>query len=125
VTFASVRKIGLGIDGVVESTCYGAPALEYRGRIFVCMASHKSAEPNTLVAIVGDDARDELIAADGSVYYVKDHYLGYGSVLVRLQKIKADELSGLVKMAHAVAAAKGPRKSRRSQRAKPGARERR
>jgi hypothetical protein len=113
MTFANVRKVGLALDGVEESTSYGAPALKYRGRMFVCMASHRSAEPDTLVAIVGDDARDELIAAEPLIYYVKDHYLGYGSVLVRLPKIKSDALSGLLKMAYTYAVARGPKRTRR------------
>ena len=66
---------------------YGAPALKVRGHMFACMASHKSAEPNTLVVVVGFDQRDGLIAADPETYYLKDHYLNYPSVLVRLSRI--------------------------------------
>jgi hypothetical protein len=65
--FATVRKLGLALPDVAQSTMYGAPALRVRGHMFACMASHKSAEPNTLVVRVGFDQRDELIAADPEV----------------------------------------------------------
>ena len=49
------------------------------------MATHKSAEPGTLVVVVGEDVRDELIEGDPAVYYVKDHYVPWPTVLVRLE----------------------------------------
>lgn len=75
---------------------YGAPALKVRGRMFVCMASHKSAEPNTLVALVGFEERKALIAADPETYYLKDHYVNHPSVLVRLSRIRPDALQNLL-----------------------------
>jgi hypothetical protein len=94
--FASVRKLGLALPDVEQSTTYGAPALKVRGHMFACMASHKSAEPNTLVALVGFDHRKDLIAADPETYYLKDHYLSYPSVLVRLSRIRPDALRDLL-----------------------------
>src|SRR6476661_5085587 len=82
--FALVRRFGLSLPQVEETTMYGAPALEVRGKMFACMASHKSAEPGTLVVRMDFDQRDELIATDPSTYYLTDHYVGYTSVLVRL-----------------------------------------
>jgi hypothetical protein len=94
--FASVRKLGLPLPDVEESTMYGAPALKVRGHMFACMASHKSAEPNTLVVRVGFDQRDALIAADPETYYLKDHYVNYASVLARLSRISPDALRDLL-----------------------------
>src|SRR5262245_41620923 len=64
--------------------------------MFACMASHKSAEPNTLVVLVGFDQRDALIASDPETYYLKDHYLNYPSVLARLSRIRPDALRDLL-----------------------------
>ena len=75
---------------------YRAPALKVRGHMFACMASHKSAEPNTLVVLVGFDERAELIAANPETYYLKDHYLNHPSVLVRLSRIPRDDLQALL-----------------------------
>ena len=94
--FASVRKLGLALPDVEQGTMYGAPALRVRGHMFACMASHKSAEPNTLVVLVGFDERDELIAADPETFYLKDHYLNHPSVLVRLSRIPRNALRDLL-----------------------------
>ena len=44
--------------------------------------------------------RDALIAEDPDTYYLKEHYVGYPCVLVRLRRVRADALRGLVIGAH-------------------------
>ena len=75
---------------------YGTPALKVRGKMFACIASHKSAEPDTLVVRMDFDQRDELIATDPSTYYLTDHYVGYSTVLVRLSRVHPDALRDLL-----------------------------
>jgi len=94
--FDAVRRAGLSLPGVEESTCYGAPALKLRGRLLACMAINKSAEPNTLVVCLPFDQRDALIDEEPGTYYLKDHYLNYPSVLVRLSRIRLDALRALL-----------------------------
>jgi hypothetical protein len=94
--FDVVRAFGLALPDVEESTTYGTPSLKVRGKMFACIASHKSAEPNTLVVRVPFDQRDELIAADPVTYYLTDHYVGYASVLVRLARVDPDALRDLL-----------------------------
>ncbi len=94
--FDIVRKIGRGFPGVEESTCFGKPALKVGGKMFACMASHRSAEPGSLVVRVDFPRREELLAEAPEVYYVTDHYIGYSSVLVKLERIRADALRGLL-----------------------------
>jgi hypothetical protein len=108
--FATVRALGLALPGVEEGTMYGTPALKVGGRMFACIASHKSAEPNTLVVVIDFASRDELIAADPETYYLKDHYVGYPSVLVRLNRIRRDALKDLLLMAYRQAASKPKRR---------------
>lgn len=98
-TFDAVRKAGLGLPGVEESTMYGAPALKVRGKLVACMASHKSAEPGSLVVRIDFEQREELVAAEPDTYYLTDHYVGYPSVLVRLSRIRADALADLLRSA--------------------------
>ena len=90
--FATVRRMAEGWDGVEVGTTYNTPALKVRGKVFACIASHKSAEPDTLVTIVGFDERERLIAAEPDIYYLKDHYRNYPTVLVRLRKVHPDAL---------------------------------
>jgi hypothetical protein len=99
LTFDAVRELGLPLPGVEESTMYGTPALKLRGKLMACIASHKSAEPGSLVVRVDVDQRAELIAAEPLIYYVTDHYVGYSSVLVRLSRIRKDALQDLLQSA--------------------------
>ena len=96
MTFHTVRALGLALPGVEESTTYGSPALKVRGKMFACMTSHKSAEPRTLAVRVGFNERDELIEAEPAIYYLKDHYVNYPVVLVRLDRVHRDALRDLL-----------------------------
>lgn len=122
--FRIVRTIGLELPGVEESTMYGAPALKVGGKLLACMASHKSAEPGSLVVRIGFDERDALIADDPRVYYVKPHYQDYQAVLVRLALVDREALRDLLRGAWrtvTASAAKGrPRANTRGTRARRG-----
>jgi hypothetical protein len=98
VTFDTVREIGLTLPGVEASTSWDALALKVRGKMFACVATNKSAEPNTLVVRMSFDERDELLAADPETYYLKEHYVGYACVLVRLGRVHPDALRDLLLM---------------------------
>jgi hypothetical protein len=111
--FDPVRALGLALPGVEEGTMFGTPALRVRGRMFSCIASHKSAEPDTLVVCIDFDSRDELIAAEPETYYLTDHYVGYPSVLVRLSRIRRDALEDLLQMAWRGAMNKASRRAAR------------
>ena len=97
--FARVRKVGLQIAGLEEGKAWNGPCLKANKKIAACMATHRSAEPGTLVVVVGEDVRDELIEADPDVYYIKDHYVPWPTVLVRLELIDDVVLRDLLMMA--------------------------
>jgi hypothetical protein len=97
--FARVRKVGLKIPGLEEGKAWNGPCLKASNKIAACMATHKSAEPGTLAVVVGDDVRDELIDGDPDVYYVKEHYVPWPTVLVRLALIDDVVLRDLLMMA--------------------------
>ena len=100
LNFDTVRKIGLALPGVEESTAYGLPALKVHGKLLACVPVNRSAEPGSLMVRVGFDDRAELLAAAPDLYYVTDHYLGYSAVLVRLSRVTLDVLRDLLGMAH-------------------------
>lgn len=108
--FDVVRAIGLELPDVEESTMYGAPALKVRGKLLACMASHKSAEPGSLVVRIDFEDRDALIADDPRTYYLKPHYEGYPSVLVRLALIDRDALRDLLQSAWRTVTASAPKR---------------
>jgi len=112
--FDVVRKFGLELPDVEESTMYGAPALKLRGKLLACMASHKSAEPGSLVVRIDFDQRDALLADDPRTYYITSHYQDYASVLVRLHLIERDALRDLLQSAWRFVSADKPKRRRRS-----------
>ena len=99
-TFAAVEAIGGALPDVEVTTAWGQPALKVHGKMFVCMASHKSAEPNSLVVMMAFADRDALVEDDPATYYLKDHYLDYPCVLVKLTRIRLDALRDVVLGAH-------------------------
>ena len=99
-TFAAVEAIGGALPDVEVTTAWGQPALKVHGKMFVCIASHKSAEPNSLVVMMAFDDRDALVEDDPASHCLKDHYLNYPCVLVRLTRIRLDALRDLVVGAH-------------------------
>ena len=124
IDFDTVRKIGLALPGVEESTAYGSPALKVHGRLLACIAVNRSAEPGSLVVRVDFDDRAELLAADPDFYYVTDHYIPYNAVLVRLSRVNLDVLRDLLGMAYKfVTRSAAPRPAARKRR-KPNPRKR-
>jgi len=120
--FEAVRALGLALPDVEEDTYYGKPALMIRGQMFACLASHSSAEPDTLVVRLEFEQRDELVDAKPETYYLKDHYVGYPCVLVRLGRIPRDELRDLLLMGWRFVSAKTPRSRRRPRKPSPARR---
>jgi hypothetical protein len=94
--FEKVRKAAHNLPDVTEGISWGVPALKVRGKMFVCIATNRQAEPNTLVARLSYVDRDWLIAQDPDVFYLKPHYLNYPCVLARLGKIKQKDLRELL-----------------------------
>ena len=123
-TFRSVEAIGRTLPDVAVTTSWGQPSLQVRGKMFVCIASHTSAEPNTLVVKMDVESRDALVAEDPVVYYLKDHYVPYPCVLVRLSRVRLDALRDLVIGAHRYLSAKRPHGTERRVPARPSARRR-
>jgi hypothetical protein len=99
-TFTAVEAIGRALPDVEVTTTWGQPALKVHGKMFVCIASHKSAEPNSLVVMMAFADRDALVEDDPATFYVKEHYLNYPCVLVRLSRIRLDALRDLMVGAH-------------------------
>lgn len=112
--FKAVEAIGRTLPDVEVTTSWGQPTLKVNGRMFVCIASHKSAEPDTLVVMMDFASRDLLIEEDPGPYYLKEHYVGYPCVLVRLARVHPDALRDLVVSAHRYISTKRKRKSPRA-----------
>jgi hypothetical protein len=100
VDLNTVRKIGLALPGVEESTAYGFPALKVHGKLLACVPANRSAEPGSIAVRVDLADRAELLAAAPDIYYVTDHYADYSAVLVRLACVTPGVLRDLLGMAY-------------------------
>jgi hypothetical protein len=110
-SFKRVEAIGRTLPDVEVTTAWGQPALKVHGRMFACMAAHKSAEPGSLVVMMDFPDRDALVEDDPDTYYLKDHYVGYPCVVVRLARVRPDALRDLLVGAHRFMSSKRKRKS--------------
>jgi hypothetical protein len=113
ITWATVQRLGLALRGTEVGVSWGSPALKVRGRMFAVIPTHMSAEPRSLCVRVPFADRDELLAADPDSYYVKEHYLNYPCVLVRLDRVHPDALRDLLRMGWAVESKKPRARARK------------
>lgn len=97
--FARARALAVALPGAEEGTSWGSPSLKVRGRMFACIPTHSSAEQDSLVVCLDYAQREEMIAAEPEIYYIKEHYRNYPSMLVRLPRIHDDALRDLLRMA--------------------------
>jgi len=110
--------MALELPDVEESTTYGSPALKIRGQLLACIPSHKSAEPDSLAVRIDFDRRADLMAVEPDVYYLKDHYVNYPVVLVRLSRIHPEALRDLLDEAWRFVSSKAPARKRTVRRLK-------
>lgn len=108
LTFDAVRRIGLSLPEVVESTIHGHPSLKVRGKLLACVAVHKSVEVNSALVRLDLGRRASLIGESPEIYYITEHYAAYSAILVRLSRIGRVELKALLNQAwNFVTAGKG------------------
>jgi hypothetical protein len=114
-SFARVREVGLTFPDVEAVIRYdGSPVLKARGCFMAGLATHESAEPDTLVVRVGFDARPYLLEDAPDTYYLTDYYRQYPLVLVRLATVGRDALRDLLSVSWRLTVAKA-RKPRRKE----------
>ena len=106
VTYDTVRRAGLTLPNVTESSSYGTPALKVGRNLFVRL--HQDLDK--IVLRMPFDRREELMASGAETYFITDHYRDYPMVLVSLSKVQPDALPDLLRIAHHAAS---PVKKRR------------
>jgi len=114
-SFATVRNMGLTLPGVEATTRYdGSPVLKVDGCFMAGLATHRSAEPETLVVRMGLEEREYLLENAPDTYYVTDYYRNYPVVLVRLSRLDRDALHDLLSVSRRLAMVKGRKPRSRS-----------
>jgi hypothetical protein len=111
--FDIVRTVGLALPGVEAATKYdGSPVLKVGGRFMAGLATHPSAEPDTLVVRTGYDERESLIDDVPQTYYLTNYYRRHPVVLARLSRIERDALRDLLSMSWRMTLAKVRKRGR-------------
>ncbi len=112
-TFETVRVVGLTLPNVEATTKYdGSPMLKLRGSFMAGLATHPSAEPDTLVVRVDDEQREWLLEDAPETYYLTDYYRKYPLVLVRLSRIDRDALRDVLLVSWRLTAEKTRKRTR-------------
>ena len=108
-SFDTVKQVGLSFAGVEAVTKYdGSPVLKLGGSFVAGLATHRSAEPDSIVVRVGIEDRAWLLEDAPETYYLTDYYRPYPIVLVRLSRVDRDALRDLLSVSCRLAAAKRP-----------------
>ncbi len=105
--FEMVRVVGLALPDVEAATKYdGSPVLKVCGRFMASLATHPSAEPDTLVVRHGLEERERLLEDAPETYYLTDYYRRYPLVLVRLSRIEPEVLRDVLSVSRRLTAMK-------------------
>jgi hypothetical protein len=119
--FERVKAVGLDLPDVVATTKYdGSPVLQVGGAFMAGLASHPSAEPDTLVVRADLEEREYLLEDAPDTYYLTDFYRKYPLILVRLSRVNRDALHDLLSVSRRLTLAK--RTGRRATPSSTGAR---
>lgn len=106
-SFDAVRSVGLELPGVEAATKYdGSPVLKVGGAFMAGLATHHSAEPNTLVVRADLEERESLLEEAPETYYLTDYYRRHPVVLARLSKIDRAALRDLLSLSRRLTMAK-------------------
>lgn len=81
LTYAAVERMLLSWPGVELSTSYGRPSLKVKGKFFTWV---KEDGDSIVIGGIDFDEREMLMATQGDVFYITDHYRNSRYVLMRL-----------------------------------------
>jgi hypothetical protein len=105
--------LGLALPHVEATTKYdGSPVLRVGGAFMAGLATHRSAEQETLVVRVGVEEREHLLEDAPDIYYLTDYYRNHPVVLVRLSQIDSDALRDLLSMSWRLSVPKARQRDR-------------
>lgn len=85
-----VREIMAAFPETLESTSYGTPAYKVNKKLLLRLKE----DGETLV--LHSDDRDIFLTKNTSVFFVTEHYTNYPYVLVKLNKIRKDQLRAAI-----------------------------
>ena len=113
--FETVQHVGLSLPDVEATIRYdGSPILKAGGCFMAGLASHPSAEPQTLVVRFSREDRDGLLEDAPETYYVTEYYERHPVVLARLARLDREALRDLLSISRRLTLAKAAARGRRN-----------
>ena len=94
--FEAVKTVGLTLPDVEAPMTAGSPRLKRGGAFMAGLATHPSAEPDTLVIRYEEQEREWLLEDAPETYYLPDYYRRWPVILVRLSQVTPDALRDLL-----------------------------
>ncbi len=85
-----IREMIFSLPGTTEGSCYGTPGFYVKKKLFARLKE----DGETLVVYTLE--REKWIKAKPAIYYFTEHYRNYPSMLIRLNKVKANDLQTLL-----------------------------
>ncbi|WP_420626908.1 MmcQ/YjbR family DNA-binding protein [Candidatus Poriferisodalis sp.] len=98
-TFDDVRRLGMALPEMTESTSYGTLALKVRKKLVCRMWSEREYnrdsvhDTEVLVVFCELEMKSVLLENHPDVLFTVPHYDGYGAVLVRMADVDLDDLA--------------------------------
>jgi len=110
--FEIVRTVGLALPDVEAATRYdGSPVLKLGGCFMAGLATHRSAEPDTLVVRAAFEDRELLVEDAPETYYLTEYYRRWPLILVRLSSVTPEALRDLLAVSWRLTGAKMRRRA--------------
>ena len=110
-SFEAVKAVGLLLPDVQATKRYdGSPVLKLGGCLMAGLATHPSAEPDTLWVRVQLEERELLLDEAPETYYVTDYYRHHPIVLVRLSRVDREALRDLLTVSWRLTSVKARRR---------------
>lgn len=97
-----VLSVGRTLPGTEESTSYGTPALKVGGKGFTRLWEGGE----TMVLRTTFEDREYLLQLEPAAFYITDHYRDAPWILVRLGKVRRNQLRELLELAWRLVAPK-------------------
>lgn len=98
-TFDDVRRLGMALPEMAESTSYGTPALKVGKKLVCRMWSEREYnrdsvhDTEVLVVFCELEMKQVLLDNHPDALFTVPHYDGYGAVLVRMADVSLDDLA--------------------------------
>jgi hypothetical protein len=92
LSLAVIRRTVSALANVEEGTSYGTSAWRHKGKLLARL--HQDGE--SIVLKVCNETRDHLLQADPQTLFITDHYIGYPTMLARLDRLSAADLKKLL-----------------------------